>query len=104
MSNADPISYTLIADDGLSSLASTQELRQALEKGSDDVKLETLRKIIVSTINGAPHVRPRRLLMSPCLIQCVALRMERQGRGAGAACRASRRGRPCASPVQLALP
>jgi len=57
MSNADPISYTLIADDGHSSLASTQELRQALEKGSDEVKLETLRKIIVSTINGVPHVR-----------------------------------------------
>lgn len=57
MSTVDPISYTLIADDGLSSLASTQELRQALEKGSDDVKLETLRKIIVSTINGVPHVR-----------------------------------------------
>lgn len=38
---------------------SASELRASLEKGSDDVKLETLRKIIVSTINGNPQARPR---------------------------------------------
>lgn len=56
MSTADPIAYTVVADDSRGESPSTQELRQGLEKGSDDVKLETLRKIVVSTLNGSPHV------------------------------------------------
>jgi coatomer subunit beta len=36
---------------------STQELRAGLEKGSDEVKIDTLRRILVSTINGNPQVR-----------------------------------------------
>jgi coatomer subunit beta len=35
---------------------SATELRSGLEKGSDEVKIDTLRKIIVSTINGNPQV------------------------------------------------
>ncbi|KAJ7837055.1 coatomer protein [Mycena olivaceomarginata] len=34
---------------------SAADLRRALEKGSDEVKIDTLRKIIVSTINGNPQ-------------------------------------------------
>lgn len=58
MSTVDPLSYTIVADDGRADSQTTQELRQGLEKGSDEVKLETLRRIIVSTVNGSPHVRP----------------------------------------------
>lgn len=43
--------FTVVQDDG-SEIPSTQELRSALEKGSDEVKIETLRKIIVTTLNG----------------------------------------------------
>ncbi|KAF9011340.1 coatomer beta subunit appendage platform-domain-containing protein [Cyathus striatus] len=46
MASADSTCYTVIP--------SPQDLRSALEKGSDDVKIETLRKIIISTINGNP--------------------------------------------------
>ncbi|KAK7686605.1 hypothetical protein QCA50_010205 [Cerrena zonata] len=44
-------SWTVIAEDNTET-PSTSDLRSALQKGSDDVKLDTLRKIIVSTING----------------------------------------------------
>lgn len=47
--------YTLVASSsgsGSTEYPSAQELRSSLEKGSDEVKLETLRKIIVSTVNG----------------------------------------------------
>lgn len=49
-------SYTIIHDDLLDA-PSSQDLRNALQKGSDEVKLETLRRIIVSTLNGQSHVR-----------------------------------------------
>ena len=48
--------FTVVQDDG-SEIPSTQELRSALEKGSDEVKIETLRKIIVTTLNGNDQVR-----------------------------------------------
>lgn len=48
-------SWTVIAEDNAET-PSTSDLRSALQKGSDDVKLDTLRKIIVSTINGNPQV------------------------------------------------
>ena len=51
MAGAEAPCYTIVFEDATES-ATTQELRSALEKGSDAVKLETLRKIIVSTING----------------------------------------------------
>ncbi|KDQ63005.1 hypothetical protein JAAARDRAFT_168400 [Jaapia argillacea MUCL 33604] len=51
---ADAVCYTLVQEDG-SETPTTQELRTALQKGTDEVKLETLRKIIVATINGNPQ-------------------------------------------------
>ncbi|KAI9566320.1 adaptin N terminal region-domain-containing protein [Boletus coccyginus] len=46
--------YTVVFEDNAET-PSTQELRSALEKGSDEDKLDTLRKIIVATINGNPQ-------------------------------------------------
>jgi coatomer subunit beta len=46
--------YTVVFESS-SETASVQELRQQLEKGTDDVKIETLRRILVSTINGNPQ-------------------------------------------------
>lgn len=43
--------YTIVFEDNTET-PTIQELRSALEKGSDEDKLETLRKIIVATING----------------------------------------------------
>ncbi|KAG8769704.1 coatomer subunit beta, partial [Serendipita sp. 398] len=50
MANEQPC-FTVVQDDG-SEVPSSQELRSALEKGSDEVKIDTLRKIIISTLNG----------------------------------------------------
>lgn len=47
--------YTIVFED-TAETPSTQELRSALEKGSDEDKLDTLRRIIVATINGNPQV------------------------------------------------
>jgi coatomer subunit beta len=47
--------YTVVFED-TAETPSTQELRSALEKGSDEDKLDTLRRIIVATINGNPQV------------------------------------------------
>ncbi len=54
-SSSDSSCYTLVFEDP-SETPTTQELRTALQKGSDEVKLDTLRKIIVSTINGNAQV------------------------------------------------
>ena len=37
-------------------MPSMQELRQGLEKGTDEVKIDTLRQIVVATINGTQMV------------------------------------------------
>lgn len=55
MASAEASCYTIIYEDS-SETPSTQDLRTALQKGSDEVKLDTLRKIIVSTINGNHQV------------------------------------------------
>ena len=49
--SADLSCYTVVFEDSSES-PSIQELRSGLEKGSDEVKFDTLRRIIVSTING----------------------------------------------------
>ncbi|PIL31535.1 hypothetical protein GSI_06237 [Ganoderma sinense ZZ0214-1] len=54
MASAEASCYTLIFDDA-SETPTTSDLRSALQKGSDEVKCDTLRKIIVSTINGNPQ-------------------------------------------------
>ncbi|KAL7425059.1 coatomer subunit beta [Cryptotrichosporon argae] len=46
--------YTIVHDD-LVDAPSSQDLRNALQKGSDEVKLETMRRIIVGTLNGQGH-------------------------------------------------
>lgn len=56
MASADPLCYTVVTEDNTET-PTTQDMRSALQKGSDEVKLDTLRKIIVSTINGNPQVR-----------------------------------------------
>ena len=54
--NPNTTCYTVVHDDLLET-PSTQDLRNALQKGSDEVKLETMRRIIVGTLNGQSHVR-----------------------------------------------
>ena len=58
MASADANAFTIVFDDS-GEMSSAQELRQALEKGSDELKLDTLRKIIVGTLNGNAQVRTR---------------------------------------------
>lgn len=54
-STSDAASFTLVWDNASDEMPSTQDLRHALEKGSDDVKLDTLRRIITATLNGSPQ-------------------------------------------------
>ncbi|GJJ13133.1 hypothetical protein Clacol_007383 [Clathrus columnatus] len=54
MTASDATCFTVVFEDP-SELPSSQDLRNALQKGSDEVKLDTLRKIIVSTLNGNTH-------------------------------------------------
>ena len=58
--------YTIVNDDSLDGgmtgahgTPTSMELRNALQKGSDEVKVETMRRIIVDTLNGHNHVSPR---------------------------------------------
>lgn len=51
------LAFTLVADESGETLPTAQDLRAALEKGTDELKLDTLRRIIISTLNGAPQVR-----------------------------------------------
>jgi hypothetical protein len=55
MSNQEAACYTIVYEDN-SEAPSLQDLRNALQKGSDEVKIDTLRKIIVLTINGNAQV------------------------------------------------
>ncbi|WVQ96006.1 hypothetical protein IAU59_003106 [Kwoniella sp. CBS 9459] len=52
--NPSATCYTIVHDD-LIDAPSSSDLRNALQKGSDEVKLETMRRIIVSTLNGQGH-------------------------------------------------
>jgi len=51
---SDPSCHTVVFESS-AEYPGTHELRSGLEKGSDEVKIETLRKIIISTINGNPQ-------------------------------------------------
>ena len=55
MSSSDSSCYTVVFESS-AEYPSAAELRSGLEKGSDEVKIDTLRKIIVSTINGNSQV------------------------------------------------
>ncbi|KAI5474319.1 coatomer protein complex, subunit beta [Pseudohyphozyma bogoriensis] len=54
-SGGQPLAFTLVAEEQDVYPHTAQDLRAALEKGSDDLKLETLRRIIISTLNGQPQ-------------------------------------------------
>ncbi|KAJ3485247.1 hypothetical protein NLI96_g5074 [Meripilus lineatus] len=54
MASAESSCYTVISEDNTET-PSTQDLRSALQRGSDEVKFDTLRRIIVATINGNPQ-------------------------------------------------
>lgn len=56
MASPDAPCYTVVFESS-SETPSVSDLRAGLEKGSDEVKIETLRKIIISTINGNPQAR-----------------------------------------------
>lgn len=42
-------------DDDSQNSPTTQELKTALEKGTDETRLDILRSVIVSTLNGQAH-------------------------------------------------
>ena len=46
--------YTIIHQDDSSDQPSLQELKTALEKGSEEAKIETMKKILVTMLNGDP--------------------------------------------------
>ncbi|CAH1759392.1 14622_t:CDS:10 [Entrophospora sp. SA101] len=46
--------YTVIHQDDSSEQPSLQELKTALEKGSEEAKIETMKKILVTMLNGDP--------------------------------------------------
>ncbi|KAF5385158.1 hypothetical protein D9615_000914 [Tricholomella constricta] len=54
MTSADSSCYTIVFESS-AEYPSAAELRSGLEKGSDEVKIDTLRKIVISTINGNPQ-------------------------------------------------
>jgi len=54
MSTSDSSCHTVVFESN-AEYPGVQELRSGLEKGPDEVKIETLRKIIISTINGNPQ-------------------------------------------------
>ncbi|KAG9079450.1 coatomer subunit beta, partial [Ceratobasidium sp. UAMH 11750] len=47
--------YTVVRED-TNEGPNSQELRNALQKGTGETKLEMLRTIIASTLNGNPHI------------------------------------------------
>ncbi|KAG9046279.1 coatomer subunit beta [Tulasnella sp. UAMH 9824] len=63
---ADALSFTFVADDG-AEVPSTQDLRNGLQKGSDEVKIDTLKKIINATLNG----NPQPALLMPVIQYCM---------------------------------
>lgn len=66
LASGSNLCFTLVAEDqSEGALATSQDLRAALEKGTDELKLDTLRRIIISTLNGQPHV---------CLLDCPCTR------------------------------
>lgn len=67
MSSSDSSCYTVVFESS-AEYPSAAELRSGLEKGSDEVKIDTLRKIIISTINGNPQVS---WISDPTLEPCI---------------------------------
>jgi coatomer subunit beta len=55
MASSETPCYTLVVESSPDA-PTLQELKSGLEKGSDEVKIDTLRKILALTINGNPQV------------------------------------------------
>ncbi|ODQ56039.1 Coatomer, beta subunit [Saitoella complicata NRRL Y-17804] len=53
--------YTIVHQDNSADAPSLQDIRNSLEKGSDNVKIETMRRILAIMLNGDPM--PNQLLM-----------------------------------------
>ncbi|KAG8967330.1 coatomer subunit beta [Tulasnella sp. 419] len=66
MASPDAVCFTFVADD-TSEIPTTQELRNALQKGSDEVKIDTLRRIILATVNG----NPQHAMLMPVIQYCM---------------------------------
>lgn len=47
-------SYTLVSQDNAADLPSQQELKTQLEKGTDETKVETMKRILSVMLNGDP--------------------------------------------------
>ena len=47
-------SYSLVHQDNVGDQASLQDLRNQLEKGTDDSKVETMKRILTVMLNGDP--------------------------------------------------
>ena len=48
------IGYTLIYEPNSATKTSVSEFKSLLEKGKDDVKVETMKKILITILNGDP--------------------------------------------------
>jgi coatomer subunit beta len=46
--------YSLVHQDNAADILSTNDLRNQLEKGTDESKLETMRRILTQMLNGDP--------------------------------------------------
>ncbi len=46
--------YTLVREDGTSDQTSVQDFKTELEKGNDETKLDTMRRILIVMLNGNP--------------------------------------------------
>jgi hypothetical protein len=68
MSSQEPACYTVVYEDS-SEAPSTQDLRNALQKGSDEVKIDAMRKIIVLTINGNAQVCQTTCTVDPSMLR-----------------------------------
>jgi len=69
-SSSETSCYTVVFEDSSES-PSTQELKASLEKGTDEVKIDTLRRIIIATSNGNPQVCSAFLIVEG--LECLQL-------------------------------
>ena len=69
MASSEASCYTLVVEPSTDA-PTLQELRSGLEKGSDEVKIDTLRKILALTINGNPQVSKPQI---PRLLAVISL-------------------------------
>jgi coatomer subunit beta len=54
MANYLDTTYSLVHQDGQADTSTLQELRTQLEKGTDETKIETMKRILTVMLNGEP--------------------------------------------------